>query len=101
MIANSAIRDQLSKRREEFPSAIAGWDVRVGRDSTGDDAVWVWIVLRDELVEEMWPFQTRDELRRRVREIVRNAAEPKEVQVYVRFRSESEHRGIVGEDWAG
>lgn len=103
MIANSTIREQLFQHRAEFPfpAAIAGWDVKVGRDSTGDDAVWVWVVLHDDLVEQVWPLQTRDELRDRVREIVRSAAAPTEIQVYVRFRSESEHRGVVGEDWAG
>ena len=30
-----------------------------------------------------------------------DTSRPTEVQVYVHFRSESEHRGVVGEDWAG
>jgi hypothetical protein len=100
---NITIRDQLAQHRDQlpFPAAIAGWDVEVGRDATGDDAVWVWVVLHDELVDKVWPIQTRDELRERVRGIVRSAAAPTEVQVYVRFRSESEHKGMVGEDWAG
>ena len=103
MIANTTIHEQLVQRRGEFPfpAAIAGWDVKVGRDATGDDAVWVWVVLHDDLVDQVWPLQTRDELRDRVREIVRNAAVPTEVQVYVRFRSESEHKGIAGENWTG
>lgn len=103
MIANATIREHLTQHRDEFrfPEAIAGWDVKVGSDSTGDDVVWVWVVLHDDLVDQVWPLETRDELRDRVREIVRNAAAPTEVQVYVRFRSESEHKDVAGEDWAG
>lgn len=63
--------------------------------------MWVWVVLRDKFVAQVWPLQTRDKVRERVREIVRNAAAPTEVQVYVRFRSESEHKSVVGEDWTG
>lgn len=103
MLAPTTIHDQLARHSGDlpFPAAIAGWDVKVGRDATGDEAVWVWVVLRDEFVDQIWPLQTRDEVRDRVREIVRNAAAPTEVQVYVRFRSESEHKGVVGQDWTG
>ncbi len=103
MVGHAAIREQLAAHRDElpFPAAIAGWDVKVGRDATGDAAVWVWIVLHDDLVSQVWPLQTRDEMRDQVRDLVTHAAAPIEVQVYVRFRSESEHKGIVGEDWAG
>ena len=103
MIEQATIRSNLNAHRDEmpFPAAIAGWDIQVGRDSTGDDAVWVWVVLHDDLVDQVWPLQTRDELRQRVRQLVVDASRPSDVQVYVRFRSESEHRGVVGEDWAG
>ncbi|MFH1469628.1 MAG: hypothetical protein ABIO70_34905 [Pseudomonadota bacterium] len=101
MVGHTTIRDSLAEHRHEFPfpAAIAGWDVKVGRDSTGDDAVWVWVVLHDNLVDQVWPLDIRDELRERVREIVLGAA-PTDVQVYVRFRSQSEHLDIVGEDWS-
>jgi hypothetical protein len=103
MLAPTTIHEHLSLHRLElpFPAAIAGWDVKVGRDATGDDAVWVWVVLHDELVDQVWPMKTRDEVRDRVREIVRDAAAPTEVQIYVRFRSESEHKGVVGAGWTG
>jgi hypothetical protein len=103
MVEQATIRSNLNAHRDEmpFPAAIAGWDIQVGRDATGDDAVWVWVVLHDDLVDQVWPLQTRDELREAVRQLVVDASRPTEVQVYVRFRSESEHRGVVGEDWAG
>ncbi len=103
MIGSPAIREQLSANRESLPSrhAIAGWDVEVGHDWVGDDAVWVWIVLRDDLIDQVWPMPIRDALREGVRDIVQRAAGSDDVQVYIRFRSESEHRGIVGETWAG
>lgn len=101
MLQQATIRDSLDSHRERmpFPAAIAGWDIQVGRDATGDDAVWVWVVLHDDLVDQVWPLQTRNELRERVRGLVRDAAAPAEVQVYVRFRSETEQRSIAGEDW--
>lgn len=101
MIGPTAIQDQLAAHRVDLPSAdaVAGWTVEVGRDATGDEAIWVWVVLHDELVDQVWPLQTRDEIREWVRDLVRRAAAPVEVQVYVRFRLESEHRGIVGEAW--
>ncbi len=103
MVEQAAIRESLNTHRDglPFPAAIAGWDIQVGRDATGDDAVWVWVVLHDNLVDQVWPLQTRNELREKVRCLVRTAAGPTEVQVYVRFRSETEQRGIAGEDWPG
>lgn len=103
MISNTSIQESLTSQRDGLPShaAIAGWVVETGRDATGDDAVWVWVVLHDELIQKVWPLQTRNELREKVRELVQSAASPTEVQVYVRFRSETEQRGLSGGDWSG
>lgn len=103
MVMDSKVHDELVRHRPDFPvpAAIAGWDVEVGPDATGDDAVWVWVILRDDLIDQVWPMQTRDAMRQRIHQLVRAVAAPGDVQVYVRFRTETEHRAIVGEDWAG
>lgn len=80
---------------------VAGWDVEIGTDATGDDAVWVWVVLRDDRIEEAWVESNRDALRDHVRSTVRRVVAAQPFQVYVRFRSESEHKGVVGAGWIG
>lgn len=103
MLRSSTIHDGLSAIRHEVPvhDAIADLDVEVGHDWTGDDAVWIWVVFRDDHMAHAWSTENRDALRDRIRDLVRAVARPAEVQVYVRFRSETEHRGVIGEAWAG
>ncbi|MBX3183267.1 MAG: hypothetical protein KIT72_04130 [Polyangiaceae bacterium] len=101
MITESTVREQLARHRDELPvpAAVVDWVVEVGRDATGDDAVWVWAILQDDLFDQA--VQRRLELRDQIREVVSHAAAPAEVQVYIRFRSESEQRELANEELAG
>ena len=92
MVSAADVRAQLAAHRDDlpFPDAVVGWDVKVGQDATGDAAVWVWVVLRDDYMAQAWPMPVRDKTRDLVRELVTRVIDPADVQVYVRFQSESE-----------
>lgn len=94
MITDFLIYEQLNQHKHEFPFpiAITNWDVQVGKDSTGDDAIWVWIILNDDLVDQVWSNQIREKMRECVRKIIANIVDLAQVCIYTRFRLESEHR---------
>jgi len=71
----------------ELPG-VAEWYIETGPDATGDDAVWVWLILEEEDVD----FDTRSDLRRRVFDGVREAGGETPPWVYVRFRTVAEER---------
>ena len=96
MSAAQQARQALDVRhlRERFPAKPEVVDVRfeVGLDSTGDEAVFVWIILSDKTPK-------RDFARDRLSVLegaVRSALTEKQVYAwpYVRFRTESEQRDI-------
>lgn len=79
------IKSELSRSRG-WPAPIKGWRVEKGYDSTGQDAIWVWVTLAN-------PLQSRDirsAMRRMIRDKVASYVEPDPTWVYVRFRGESE-----------
>jgi Cu/Ag efflux pump CusA len=75
----------------QLPAEVQSWIVETGPDSTGDDAVWVWAILRDEDVEQP---ATRTNIREKVWEEVRKASsksiDDSAPWVYVHFRGASE-----------
>ncbi len=101
MIAESTVRELLAEHRNELPvpASIIDWIVEVGHDATGDDAVWVWVILQDDLFNQ--PVDWQDNLRDRIEEIVSHAASPTQVQVYIRYRAESEQQELINEELAG
>jgi hypothetical protein len=69
-----------------LPAPVQGWRVEIGEDSGGNEAVWVWVTLRDEdLVRD-----TRTRIRELVRDAVHRSLGKQEPWVYVRFRGASE-----------
>ena len=76
------IKLQLAQHEGLRPDQ-ASLEVEKGYDSTGDEAVWVWVTLQH------WPeFAVRQQLREEVNEQVRDWE--KVDFVYVRFRDASE-----------
>lgn len=67
-------------------SAIADWDVTVGSDSTGDPAVWVFVIVRDDRLADFEP--TWNDARWRIKGAVSEVAP--EAFTYVRMQLESE-----------
>jgi dipeptidyl aminopeptidase/acylaminoacyl peptidase len=65
-----------------------GWDVRVGRDSTDDEAVWVYVLVPDARIEEF--YREWEELREHIRKRVREEVGNPEGFVYIRMLAASE-----------
>lgn len=62
---------------------VREWKVEVGEDSSGEPAVWVWVQLEDPEPDVGW--ETRDKLRKRVWDVVRQTIDgPTKPWVYVR-----------------
>jgi hypothetical protein len=82
------IRDAVASIRPRTVGVQVGWEVRVGRDSTDEEAVWVYVLVPDERIDEFYEEwdEVRDDIRRRVREQVGNP----EAFVYIRMRAASE-----------
>ena len=81
-----AIKAKLGKLDIADQAAIANWDVTTGRDSTGDPAVWVFVVVKDEHLAAFEP--TWHETRWRIKAAVAELAP--EAFPYVRLQLESE-----------
>jgi hypothetical protein len=78
----------VTRIRPRTEGVQVGWDVRVGKDSTDQDAVWVYVLVPDERIDEFndeWD-EIRDDIRQQVREEVGNP----EAFVYIRMRAASE-----------
>jgi len=72
-------------------AAIADWHVETGRDSTGDPAVWVFVVVHDDQLrrfQETWTA-TRHQISDAV------AEEAPDAFTYIRMQLESEIRPPV------
>jgi hypothetical protein len=77
MLGSETIKDALADVRTRTQGVEVGAEVWTGKDSTNDDAVWVYVVVPDERIEafyEEWP-SVRDEIRtRRLEETTRPLA---------------------------
>lgn len=79
-----------------LPRGIENWHVETGSDATGDPAIWVWISVQDEMLDQMDTAK-----REEIRDIVSSEIQKKLVGsygtsipwVYVRFRGASESGG--------
>ncbi len=88
MLSESTVQSAIETNRPSLLARVADFRVRVGRDSTDDLAVWVTLVLDDDVLEHIW--DRRDELRLQVEEIVRSEAA--DYWPYVSFQATSEQR---------
>ena len=62
--------------------------MRVGRDSTDAEAVWVYVVVPDERIEEF--YEEWDNVRDDIRQRVRDQLGDPEAFVYIRMLAASE-----------
>lgn len=65
---------------------ISGFELDYGSDSTGDPALWVWVILRSPDVG----FEVRAAVRARIQRWARESHGSDLSWAYVRFRSEAE-----------
>lgn len=71
-----------------LPSYVESWDLRADTDSTGDPAVYVWLIVRDEEAKSPAFPQHARELREIVFRLISEATP--ERWPYVTFRSRSD-----------
>ena len=86
IMRRTAIIEETLRDLADLPASVQAWDVESGADATGDEAVWVWVTLRDEDLNR----QTREQFRSLVRNAVRQRTSDSPPWVYVRFRGASE-----------
>jgi hypothetical protein len=71
-ISPEELSQELARIDDPAASAVAEWQVRVDNDWSGDPAIHVVIVLRDERVRDVWPG--RESLRTKARDLLRQLA---------------------------
>lgn len=86
-----AFRIYYALRRQEFPDYVRDFAVRVGEDSTGDPAIWLWVIVDDRVAGRELTTKVPE-----VRELVRKtlAREGVDKYFYLMFRTESEQREL-------
>lgn len=80
-----SLRESLNAHRPL--EAVQDYRIETGTDSTGDPAVWVFVVVDDSRLDDVWPIW--DQLRQDVREAVAGVV-GSDVMVYVRMWSAAE-----------
>lgn len=76
------IRAALDEVQVPVPGAVVDYVVRTGLDSTSDPAVWVYVVVDDDKIEQLWDGWRQ--LRWDIREAVAGVAGP-EPMTYIRM----------------
>ena len=84
----TAIKEAVRPIRPRTPGVRVGAEVRVGHDSTNDEAVWVYVVVPDERIEDF--YSEWEGIRAQIRTKVRDALQNPEILVYVRMHAASE-----------
>jgi hypothetical protein len=78
-------------RRGRFPSTVRDFAVKVGDDSTGEKAVWVWVIVSDEVDDEDFK-KGIGEIKQGVEDALRRAGI--DLYPYVRFRTMAEQKEL-------
>lgn len=73
----------------EKPDPIVGLDYQIGRDSSGEPAVWIWVVVPDAVAESPRFFEITEGLRQYFEVLLRHW--DISFWPYIRFRTVSEH----------
>jgi len=78
-----------------FPPDVLTWEFEIGADSTGDPAVWLWIIVNDALADK----PNFSALTANLQEQIRREFREGQVQhwPYIRFRTASEQQALMGE----
>lgn len=94
------IQFALEQARVHFPPKprVVGFRHRLGRDATGEPAVWVWVILANDTPNSL-PHSSLAPLAEQIRSAIQGALKHGtqfqiEVVPYVRFRLKSEQDEI-------
>lgn len=84
----TSIREAVTGIRPRTQGVLVGSEIRVGRDSTDEEAVWVYVVVPDESIDEF--YAEWDSIRSRIRGRIRERLNNPNLLVYVRMHAASE-----------
>jgi hypothetical protein len=87
------VRATLERLRRKLPDAITGLRFEQGPDSTGDEAIWVWVEIPDDAPDEVWSWESRQQMRDAIRGAIE--AVGLEPWVYVRFTEPVPASGVA------
>lgn len=76
----------------EFPDFVQTWDYEFGRDSSGQPAVWIWLVVDDAAADDPAFTAATTRLRREIHRSLQR--EGLDRWPYLRFRTFSEQREL-------
>ena len=76
----------------QFPDFVLSWDFELGADSTGDPAVWVWVIVKDDATDRPDFTRLSTAVERKIREALNDAKVGR--WPFVRFRTASEQRAL-------
>jgi hypothetical protein len=75
-----------------FPPEVLTWEFEFGRDSTGEAAVWIWVLVDDAAANDARFTTTSDRLQREIRQSLQRTGLDR--WPYVRFRTASEQKAL-------
>jgi hypothetical protein len=78
----------------KFPTGVLTWEFEIGADSTGDPALWLWIIVDDAVADDgEFPRFSAD-----IQDRIRRALRERRIErwPYIRFRTASEQRAMLG-----
>ena len=82
------LKTTLDHVRPKLPNQVTQLRYKLGVDSTGDEAIWVWVEMPDNAPDTVWSWESREKMRDTIRLAIEAAG--LEPWVYVRF-AESEN----------
>lgn len=80
------VQEAIEKLKLELPKEVVDFEYEIGLDSTGDPALWIWLIL--EQSEDAWSRENRAELRERIDKTLRDVGVAR--WPYIRFRGVEE-----------
>jgi hypothetical protein len=85
-----AVRDVLES--VDFPPGVVAWEFRVGEDSTGDPAAWIWLFVDQDVVERKEVSRVTTAARQKIHDAFTAAGIHR--WPYVRARTAAEQRAL-------
>jgi hypothetical protein len=78
----------------DLPPEVLTFEVEIGDDSTGDPALWLWIIVDDDVANDAEFPKLSANIQDRIRHALRKA--DIERWPYIRFRTANEQRAMLG-----
>ncbi|MEM8637679.1 MAG: hypothetical protein AAGG51_02505 [Cyanobacteria bacterium P01_G01_bin.54] len=93
MDIHTQVGEIIKKTQETLPETIERIDYEVGVDYDGDDAVRVWVILKDEDIPTQWTFEERSKVRRAIFSAIHESGLPH--WPFISFRATSEEPPLL------